>query len=1088
MKKTDRLKKMKTDHLGNLPLPKILVFFTFLTFASLHLTIKSYTQTIENEIIKENAIYNTLYFKHFSTTDGLSDNSVNCVLEDGDGFIWVGTSQGLNRFDGYDWIHFFKDGAMNAVCGNDIRVLTPSQDGGFWVGTADGGLCKYCIRDRNFIHYNFKGLENPESKEIMDISAHPKWGTFVSIYGHGIYKLNCFNQSFEPNHLVDNNIQNRFYSLLTSDMGLYSAPLGFGLLANFGDILECFSLFDGFNTPYPGHTLSYLYAGEKNEIWAGAWDNGLYRFCEVTKDFSLTATLDHQSLSHNKDEITTIASTGNILWLGTKRSGLFHYHIESKSFSNYQHEFLDKNSISSNSISHIYKDSNGNIWVSTDQGLNLFHPDFNKFTTYYLSGDIRSAEFSQAVQSIGSGMEMVFVATRDKVFRCSPKHWDCSTLAFSPGSGEFIYSILLSTSGKLVIGTNKTAYHSSFPYHNWQPFTAVYNKVDHDSQHKSNFDFFDIFSSRITAIRELRIADENALVFYAYGHGFSIINSQTGAGFFSYPRLENYEVGLFNDVYVDSKNRLWLLNGKTGIWGDFQLLDTNTAFVHKAFRNIAECVGTCFLTFGQSPLLNFQSAYELAHGTTNVIKMAEVAEGEFYAIVAGKGLSIFRPDSKNAFEIIPSPNQNFRDLIVDHLERVWLSGPNGLSIYDPVDQSWHQIDKSNGLPEKGLAGQLYLLDDGTVLAGSFGSVVHFNPEEFDFVEEPPRVALTHFQIFGKNADHLLSGNPSIRLTYAENFFTFNFTSFNYHSSANRSYFYKLEGFHNEWVNAGRNRSATFTNLRGGDYIFKIKTVDATGQESEIQTVHLSIIPPFYLRDWFFLLTGFSIIAIGWLFYVLRINNINKLQKMRLSTEIEAKEQERQRLARDLHDELGTRLSALKLYLGSIEKYLLPKPEAEEIKRQAGELLDDSVRDLRNMLLNLSPQTVQRYGYFSALEDLAAKINATGQIKVLLNRNGSKERLAGSTELGVYRIVQELINNSLKHSGCNTIDINVIQKPNRLTIFFEDDGKGMDMLVSKSGFGLKNIENRLSLIKGSVEWDSSPGEGLRAIITINFEEA
>lgn len=885
MKKADALIKAIFDHLDRSPLPKILVFFTLLSFASLPFTIKSYTQIADYNSVKEEIIYSNLYFKHFRTTDGLSDNSVNCVLEDGDGFIWVGTSQGLNRFDGYDWIHFFKDDAMHTVCGNDIRVLTPSQDGGFWVGTADGGLCKYCIRDRKFIQYNFKGLENPESKEILAVSAHPEWGTFVSIYEHGIFSLNNSNSTFEPDEFIDNHLQQRYYSLLATDTGMYAAPLGFGLLANFGKNLECYNLFDGETAPYPGHTLSCLSPGEENEIWAGAWDNGLYKFCEVTKDFSLAATLDHQILSHNKDEITAIASTGNILWLGTKRSGLFHYHIETNSFSNYQHEFLNKNSISSNSINHLYKDSNANIWVSTEQGLNLFHPDFNKFNTHYLSGNIRTTEFSRAVKSISTGMEMVFVATRDKVFRCSPKNWECSTLPLSPGSGEFIYSILVSSSGELIIGTNKTAYHSRFPYQKMQPFKAVYNKINPVTQTRVNFDFFDIFSSRITAIRELSIAGENTLVFYAIGHGVSVINSQTGSGLFSYPRLENYAIGLFNDVFADSKNRLWLLNGKTGIWGDFQLLDTNITFVHKAFQNIAECEGTCFLTIGQAPLLNFQSAYELPHGTTNVIKMTEVADGEFYAIVAGKGLTIFRPDSISPFEVIPSPNQNFRDLIVDRLGRVWLSGPNGLSIYDPADQSWHQIDKSNGLPEKGLAGQLYLLDDGTVLVGSYGSVVHFDPNDFDFVEEPPRVALTHFQIFGENADHLLSGNPSISLTYAEDFFTFNFTSFNYHSSPNRSYYYKLEGFHNEWVNAGHNRSATFTNLRGGDYIFKIKAVDAIGQESAVQSVHLSIIPPFYLRNWFFVLTGLLFFAMGWLFYAVRINNINKLQRMRLATEI-----------------------------------------------------------------------------------------------------------------------------------------------------------------------------------------------------------
>ncbi|TVR83299.1 MAG: hypothetical protein EA409_03305 [Saprospirales bacterium] len=1080
-------RKTSTVHLGSFSLPKIMVIGLLLALNSLVSAPQLFAQNIEDKIIASKKNHRNLYFKHFSTADGLSDNSVNCVLEDENGFIWVGTSQGLNRFDRYDWIHFFKDGPMNAVCGNDIRVLNPSLEGGFWVGTADGGLCRYCDKENRFVDYKFDHIAEPGVIEIMAITAHPHWGTYVSIYQEGIYKLNESTETFEPNDFIDNHLQRRYYSLLSTDSGMYSGPLGFALLANFESRLECYNTGQIGTSPYPGHTLSFLYHNGESKVWAGAWDNGLYNFCEEEKKFSLVTTLNHQALSHNQDEITSIASTGDILWLGTKRSGLFQYHTKQDFFVNHRHEFLDKNSISSNTINHLYRDKSDNIWVSTDQGLNLYHPDLNRFNLFYLSGDIQQTDFSEPVQSISANSEMAFFVSRNNIFQCKIEGWNCEKIPHTLGTDEFIYTVLLTDSNELLIGTNKTAYSSSPPYTELQTFKAVYNKIHPHTKARVNFDFFDLFSSRITSIQNFKLQEKEVYVFYSYGHGITIISTESRSGFSSYPYTDAHTLGLLNDVFIDARGQMWLLNEKTGIWGDFQLLEANGEFVKESLSNSDNCQGVCFKETGEPPLLNFAKIYKHSQGTTNPIKMTEFAQDSFFVIMGGKGLALFTPDGEEFFKGFPSPNQNFQDLIIDRKERVWLSSANGLSVYDPSNNSWHHIANSNGLPEKGLSGNLQLLDDGGVLAGSFGSMVHFKPENFTFEEDPPRVAITHFLIFGERADHLLAGNPSIQLSYSENFFTFEFTSFNFHSSPNVTYFYKLEGLHNEWVNAGRNRSATFTNLSGGEYTFKVKSINASGQESAIKSVQLSIIPPFYLRNWFFVVMGLSIISGSYILYRQRIRNLNRLQRMRLSTEIEAKEQERQRLARDLHDELGTRLSAIKLYLGSIEKFLSPNPEADEIKKQASELLDESVRDLRNMLLNLSPQTVQRYGYYSALEDLTAKIDATKQIRVSLNRTGSNVRLQTSIELGVYRIVQELINNSLKHSACSFIDINIIQKPNRLTIFFEDDGKGMDLIGVKSGYGLKNIENRLSLIDGSVEWDSTPGEGLRAIVTINLEE-
>ena len=286
------------------------------------------------------------------------------------------------------------------------------------------------------------------------------------------------------------------------------------------------------------------------------------------------------------------------------------------------------------------------------------------------------------------------------------------------------------------------------------------------------------------------------------------------------------------------------------------------------------------------------------------------------------------------------------------------------------------------------------------------------------------------------------------------------------------------------MDGGTRTEATYTNLKGGDLRFRVWAVNSAGIASDPVELALTIVPPFWERWWFFAGIAATIALLVYTAYRYRIAQLQRVQQLRLSAEIEAQEKERKRIARDLHDDLGTRISTLKLYMGGLRGYLVPGEEAREVERNAVEILDESVSDLRNMLNDLSPETVSRYGYVRAVEELAQRISNSRVIEADVAVAGTPPRMDGTRELALYRVTQELINNSIKHSGCSHIHLRILHQQGRLEVLYEDNGKGMAVNGNGSGHGLRNITNRLQLIGGTITWDSAPGQGLRAIIHVN----
>lgn len=206
------------------------------------------------------------------------------------------------------------------------------------------------------------------------------------------------------------------------------------------------------------------------------------------------------------------------------------------------------------------------------------------------------------------------------------------------------------------------------------------------------------------------------------------------------------------------------------------------------------------------------------------------------------------------------------------------------------------------------------------------------------------------------------------------------------------------------------------------------------------------------------------------------------QKELLTAAVEVQETERRRIASDLHDDIGSLLSATRLYL----RQLGPNATAErsaDIRDQALNILDEMIQNTRRITHDLMPPVLEKFGFQAAAEDLCERIDNSGGLRVNFSAT-TEDRLEPKQEVALYRVLQELLNNTMKHAKAKNIDVDLNWGQEQFSFLYQDDGKGFDLDAIKSkGLGLRNIESRVSLIGGALTSITSPGNGLRVNVIL-----
>lgn len=828
-----------------------------------------------------------LRFDHLTLEDGLSQNTVIALIQDRQGFIWAATQDGLNRYDGYNFTVYKHDPQNpDSLSQSSILSLYQDQQGILWVGTWGGGLNRFDPSTNspgdNFTHYqHIPGESSSLSSDIVtSILEDDQNQLWVGTCGGG---LNLFDRQTgvftqyrhdpsNPNSLSSDNISTLY---LDASGELW---VGTGCLSNNGAGLNRMDQQNGIPTgsfthfrsnPTNSHSLSgdnvsAIVQDEEGNLWVGTGGytlngSGLNRIDlqtgEITRFQNNPADLT--SLSNNNIMALMVDSSG-LLWIGTWGGGLDFIDLKADNGSvtegipaaqgdNAKPRFFHQpnsssrpQSISSDVIWSFLEDRSGVFWVGTvNGGLNKLNPQVQLFGLYrhdpaYLTSLSTNAvgpilEDSQNriwVATLGGGLELF---DRQRGIFTHYTHPDSNPSSTQENTYLALYE---DHSGTLWVGT--LAGLGRF-----DPTSRTTIFYRHDPS-----DLQSLASDNVTSI----IQDQDERLWVGTLNGLDWFD-QAGGRFVhvQIPGLES----VFR-LYLDRDGILW-----AGSWGqglfriDPQTLSGNQV---EYTRYIHDPADPASLTDDNVFEILQDHTGTLWFGTQVGLDRFDPVQGTFRHYMENDGLV----------------NNTILCMLEDDQGKLWISTNGGLSNFDPATEKFRNFDVQDGLQSDEFnSGACGMSRDGEMYFGGQNGLNVFRPEAIQDNPIPPPVVITSFRIFNEPVQVDLSGQTTIQLSYSDNFIAFEFVALDFHAPQKNQYAYKLDGFNEDWVAAGTRRYVSYTNLRGGDYVFHVKAANNDGVWNETGfTLKIHITPPFWETWWFRIggllgLAGALVLGVRW---------------------------------------------------------------------------------------------------------------------------------------------------------------------------------------------------------------------------------
>ncbi|QQS36599.1 MAG: hypothetical protein IPM56_01195 [Ignavibacteriales bacterium] len=1006
-------------------------------------------------------------FEELSGSEGLSSNFINSIVQDKQGFLWIGTEDGLNKYDGYSFkVYRNEKGNINSLSNNFIWCLAIDSTGDLWIGTDGGGLNKFNPETETFTRYT-NDLDNSSSLSsniVQNIFVDKKNNIWVSTWGGGLNLMEKNNSGF---------IHFRFDEKNKNTIG--------------SD--KIFSVFED----------------SKNRIWICTEGGGLNLFNPVSKTFKrYLADKDKNSISFNNVSSIVELNNGSLL-AATTGGGLNQFFPEKNEFKIVDTEgFIN--------IWKIFKDSNGLIWMSSSVGeglaiLNMTDNNIRKFSAdksssgKITSNDIRDIYEDKSgmlwLAASGGGLNKVDI---------KPKKFFNFNLNNSSLNDYFIFSLEEDQAGKIWMGTYKSGAITYDP--------ANKNFKHYPTSKQKNG------SLNGEIVRYIYNDKKNNLWLGTYYGELNQYDAKTNR--FTYYNLDsgkkNPSANLVRIIFEDSKGLIWFgASGGGGLTSYNPLLkeykhyssqtepelsgDDITSIVEDNSGNL--WIGT--YSFGLNKFdrtANTITSYfrkeddQFSLPDNIITDMLDDSKGNLWIGTYTGGLCKYIPQ-KNNFEVISEENglssNSVFGILEDDKNNLWLSTAKGISKINAATGEIKNYDALFGIQTSGFNPSSRLkTKSGHMYFGGIDGVTFFHPDSLESNNFIPPVFITSFKLF--NEEYPLQKNISftdtITLSYNENIFSFEFSSMDFTSPDKNMYSYMLEGFDEDWVNPGSRRFVNYTHLDAGEYTFKVKATNSYGNwNKNFAQVLVIINPPFWLTWWF---KGIMVITIAGLLlsiYKRRTRQLKDEKEAQIDFSkrlISSQEEERKRIASELHDSLGQNLLVIKnlALLGLKEGF--EKSRLEEISGTA----DTTIDEARRISYNLHPHQLDRLGLTKALEAMITNIESSSSILFEREIDNIDSLFSKEKEINIFRIIQECLNNIIKHSDASAAKVGILKKIQFIEIEVSDNGKGINTisLETSHGFGLKNINNRVALLNGKLEITSNEIFNTQINIRIPYQNA
>ncbi|MCW3117995.1 MAG: response regulator, partial [Chitinophagaceae bacterium] len=798
-----------------------------------------------------------LKFEHLDLNNGLSQNNVMCILQGSRGFMWFGTRDGLNKYDGYKFTTYknvAKD--SNSINNNFITGMVEDAEGIIWIATRGGGLNRYDKQKEAFTHFTNK----PENKN--SITSDLLTGLSKDSEGNLWINTESGLAYFEPR-------QNRFtrydvdarYVFEDKEHRVWVGTFENGL-SLFDKKTKTFTHFrydKNDSSSLSNNNVSVIFEDSKRRLWVGTFGGGLNLFDRSTGKFRRFMHEKHNSNSLPADAVFTIAEDdiGN-LWIGTENGGLSIYNPDTRIFQNYQHDEIDNNSISHNSIDIICKDKNDNMWIGTFAGgVNIVNKNSNKFEHYKHTLAKNSLNNNNVLSMVENTAGKIWIGTDGgglNLFDPATKNF--THFLHAEGNknsicGDYVLSVCEDHQGNVWVGT-------------WNDGVTVFNPQKNTYKHFKNdpADASSLSCNNGWVIFEDR--DRNIWI-GTYNGGLNLYNPLNN----SFTRFEdnsgNLRTRKISAITEDSKGNLLIGTDGGGLQFFNKKTRSFTGFLHSEDKNSLSDNRVCYMYEDKSGNLWVATRVGLDYFDTN--------KKIFTTYTTADGL----------------PNDVILGLLEDAKGNLWISTNKGLSRFDLANKTFRNFGVEDGLQSNEFKmGAVCKSASGALYFGGINGFNKFYPEKIKEDPFEPPLVLTDFQIFNKRVPIAKDANdPSplktnitetkvITLPYKSSVISFEFASLIYSTTEKKNYAYMLEGFDKNWNEIGTNRTATYTNLDPGKYIFKVKGLNNEGGWStRTISVQLIIRPPFWLTWWFRMIAILAIAGSVLAFYLFRINIIKR---------------------------------------------------------------------------------------------------------------------------------------------------------------------------------------------------------------------
>ena len=904
-----------------------------------------------------------LEFKPFDPLNDITSSRTSVMVEDTLGYMWIGTEEGLFRFDGQTLYPYVMDvNNPKSLPSNGINNLVLDRDNNLWVGMKEG-LRKYNREYDCFTRLPDKSKMKSFDNAFVKVFTFDKTGQLFVAYNQIVYTYNKTEGQFEQ--------------VVKVDQGEISALI-----------------FD-----------------DQNNLWIGNLSNGgLFCFEQKTRKLIPFRHDPSNSESISINEIKNLGISGQTLWMGTLGKGIDAYDLTAKTFKHYQ---FSKNL--ENYINSIFIGRDKKVWFCTLYNLKVFNPASDSFYDYNHDDDNPYA--------VGKSLLSVYEDHAGNVWNINMfggirlarknvpfKHIGGNIDRFWASSEKLTTTMVNDGMGQFWIGKHSFG----IDIYNWKKRTTIL--LRHDEKNPKSIPdgiIFTIFHD-----------SKNQMWIGSYLGGLQKYNPKTRE-FDSYRHDPASSLSIacndIRSIAEDSNGDLWVATHREGV-DRFDVSENVFYHYNKKHNNlddqytmqvfvdsrgnlwVATIWGLAFLQKGGQVFKNYH--YD-KHDTTTISnnEIKVVYEDKLKNIWVGtnNGLNKFSYETQKFTRYSKGlKNKHIASILSDKYNNIWVSTSTNISRLNPMTSRFINYDQSNGILSKEFYDRTSCTDSvGNLFFGGSDGYDYFHPDSLNTEDRKPKVVLSDFKLFNKSItclkdsviiDRNISFAKQIFIDYFQNSITFSYQAISLTEANNIEYAYKLDGFDKNWMNAGKERSASYTNLNPGKYTFRVKGRYENGEwSSDETTIQLNVHPAWWMTIWFKILVGLMILSLPIAYVTLRIKRLRQ-QGERLEVLVEERT-----------DEIIRKNELLSTQALTLEENNEQLKNLNSTKNKLFSIISHDLRSPFHIILGFQSLLVRKYNEFSDIERLTML------------------RQLNSTSNQVYYLLENLLNwakiqtSSIKHA-------------------------------------------------------------------------